>query len=107
MTLLTGGELEILMSLRMSWVRLYSNEITRLRNEDDSKHAADCGVDFTDGLPNRDEEVVIRVLDETSTRVASNDFELEALYASGLPVSRADPPDQESTLVRLKDPNCR
>jgi hypothetical protein len=72
MTLLTGGELEILMSLRMSWVRLYSNEITRLRNEDDSKHAADCGVHLTDGLPNRDEEVVIRVLDEMSTRSLSS-----------------------------------
>jgi hypothetical protein len=43
MTILTSAELEILMDLRMSWGRLYSNEITRLRNEDDSKHGADSG----------------------------------------------------------------
>jgi hypothetical protein len=67
MTILTGGELEILMGLRMSWGRLYSNEITRLRNEDDSKHAADCGVDLTDGLANRNEEGVIKVLHEVPT----------------------------------------
>jgi hypothetical protein len=107
MTLLTGGELEILMGLRVSWGRLYSKEITRLRSEDDSKHAADCGVDLTDGLANRDEGGVIRALDEVSTSVALNDFKLEALFASRLPASRADPPNQESTLVRLKDPNCR
>ena len=33
MTILTSAELEILMDLRMSWGRLYSNEITRLQNE--------------------------------------------------------------------------
>jgi hypothetical protein len=59
MTILTGGQLKILMDLRMSWGRLYSNEIARLRNEDDSKYAADCGVDLTNGLAKRNEEGVI------------------------------------------------
>jgi hypothetical protein len=50
MTILTGGELEVLMGLRMSWGRLYSNEITRLQNEDGTKHCADCGADLAHGL---------------------------------------------------------
>ena len=50
MTILTRGELEVLMGLRMSGGRLYSNEITRLQNEDGTKHCADCGADLAHGL---------------------------------------------------------
>jgi hypothetical protein len=64
MTILTGGELEVLMGLRMSWGRLYSNEITRLQNEDDSKHGADSGAYLAHGPANRNEEGVIGVLRE-------------------------------------------
>jgi hypothetical protein len=67
MTILTGGELEVLMGLRMSWGRLFSNEITRLQNEDDSKHGADCGADLAHGLANRNEKGVISVLQEMPT----------------------------------------
>jgi hypothetical protein len=67
MTILTGSELEVLMSLHKSWGRLYSNEITRLRTEDDSKHGADCGADLTDGPANRNEDGLISVLYEGPT----------------------------------------
>jgi hypothetical protein len=67
MTFLTGGELEALMRLRMSWGRLYWNEIVRLQNEDDSKHGADCGADLAHGPANRNEEGVISVLHEMQT----------------------------------------
>jgi hypothetical protein len=62
MTFLTSGELEALMGLRMSWGRLYWNEIVRLQNEDDSKHGADCGADLAHGPANRNEKGVISVL---------------------------------------------
>jgi hypothetical protein len=62
MTFLTSGELEALMGLRMSWGRLYWNEMMRLQNEDDSKHGADCGADLAHGPANRNEEGVISVL---------------------------------------------
>jgi len=61
MTILTSAELEVLMDLRMSWGRLYSNEITRLQNEDDSKHG---GAYLAHGPANRNEEGVIGVLHE-------------------------------------------
>jgi hypothetical protein len=64
MTFLTGGELEALMRLRMSWGRLYWNEIVRLQNEDDSKHGADCGADLAHGPANRNEKSVTSVLHE-------------------------------------------
>jgi hypothetical protein len=64
MTILTSAELEVLMDLRMSWGRLYSNEITRLRNEDDSKHGADSGAYLAHEPANRNEEGVIGVLHE-------------------------------------------
>jgi hypothetical protein len=67
MNILTIGELEVLMDLRMSWGRLYSNEITRLQNEDDSKHGADCGADLAHAPANRNEEGVITVLHEMPT----------------------------------------
>jgi hypothetical protein len=69
MTILTGAELEVLMGLRMSWGRLYWNEIVRLQNEDgskedDSKHGADCGADLAHGPANRNEKSVTSVLHE-------------------------------------------
>lgn len=67
MTILTGDELEVLMGLRMSWGRLYSNEITRLQDEDDSKHRDDCCADLEHGFANRNEEGVIGVLHEMPT----------------------------------------
>jgi len=44
MTILTDRELEILIGLRMSWGKLYSKEITRLQNEDDSNCAVDTPI---------------------------------------------------------------
>jgi hypothetical protein len=44
MTILTGRELEVLIGLRMSWGKLYSKEITRLQNEDDSNRAVDAPI---------------------------------------------------------------
>jgi hypothetical protein len=41
MTILTGRELEVLIGLRTSWGRLYSKELARLLNEDDTKRAVD------------------------------------------------------------------
>ena len=67
MTILTGGKLKVLKGLRMSWGRLYSNEITRLQSEDVSKHGDDCGADLAHRLANRNEEGVISVLDEMPT----------------------------------------
>jgi hypothetical protein len=64
MTILTGAELEVLMGLRMSWGRLYWNEIVRLQNEDDSKHGADRGADLAHGPANRNEKSVTSVLHE-------------------------------------------
>ena len=75
MTILTGGELKVLMGLRMSWGRLYSNEITRLQNEDGTKHRADCGADLAHGIANRNEEGVVSVLHETSLNSQSVDRE--------------------------------
>ena len=63
MTILTGGELEVLMGLRLNWGRLYSNEITRLQNEDDS---ADYGADLAHGPANQ-VEGVFGVLHEMPT----------------------------------------
>ena len=37
MSILTGRELEFLLSLRTSWKRLYCNELARLLREDDSR----------------------------------------------------------------------
>jgi hypothetical protein len=85
MTILTGGELEALMGLRMSWERLYSNEITRLQNEDDSKHGADCGVDLAHGLANRNEKAVISVLHKMPTNG----------HLVGARVSRPEQPDYD------------
>ena len=46
MSLLTGRELEFLASLRLSWKRLYWNELARLLNENDdrcdARHEADA-----------------------------------------------------------------
>jgi hypothetical protein len=68
MTFLTSGELEALMGLRISWGRLYRNEIVRLQNEDDSKHGADRGgADLAHGPANRNEQSVISVLHEVPT----------------------------------------
>ena len=67
MTFLTGGELEALICLRMSWGRLYWNEIVRLQNEDDSEHDADCDADLAHGPANRNEENVISVLHKMPT----------------------------------------
>jgi hypothetical protein len=64
MTILTGAALEVLMGLRMSWGRLYWNEIVRLQNEDDSRHGADCGADLAHGPANRNEKSVTSVLHE-------------------------------------------
>jgi hypothetical protein len=75
MTILTGGELEVLMGLRMSWGKLYSNEITRLQSEDGTKHCADCGADLAHGLANRNEEGVVSVPHETSLNSQSVDRE--------------------------------
>ena len=44
MTFLTGRELELLVALRTSWGKLYSKEITRLQNEDDSSRALDAPI---------------------------------------------------------------
>jgi hypothetical protein len=44
MTILTGRELEILIGLRTSWGRLYSKELARLLNEDDSNRAVDAPI---------------------------------------------------------------
>ena len=63
MTILTGSEFEVLMGLRMSWRRLYSNEIMRLRNEDESRH----GADLVHEPANRNGEGVIGVRHEMST----------------------------------------
>jgi hypothetical protein len=41
MTILTGRELEVLTGLQMSWGKLYSKELARLQNKDDSKCAID------------------------------------------------------------------
>jgi hypothetical protein len=79
MTILTGSELEVLMGLRMSWRRLYSNEIMRLQNEDDSKHGAGCGTDLAHGLANRNEEGVVSVLHEMSLSSQSVDCELPSI----------------------------
>jgi hypothetical protein len=67
MTFLTSGELEALMGLRISWGRLYWNEMMRLENEDDSKPGADCGAHLAQGPANRNEEGVISVLHEMPT----------------------------------------
>ena len=67
MTILAGGELKVLRGLRMSWGRLYSNEITRLQSEDDSNHGDDCGADLAHRLANRNEEGLISVLHEMPT----------------------------------------
>ena len=67
MTFLTSGELEVLIGLRMSWGRLYWNEIVRLQNEDDSKHGANCGADLAHGPANRNEKSVTSVLHEMRT----------------------------------------
>jgi hypothetical protein len=66
-TFLTSGQVETLMRLRMSWGRLYWNEIVRLQYEDDSKHGADCGADLAHGPANRNEKSVISVLREMPT----------------------------------------
>ena len=44
MTILTSRELEVLIGLRMSWGKLYSKEITRLQNEDNSNRAVDAPI---------------------------------------------------------------
>jgi hypothetical protein len=44
MTILTGRELEVLIGLRTSWGRLYSKELARLLNEDDSNRAVDAPI---------------------------------------------------------------
>ena len=48
MTFLTGRELELLVALRTSWGKLYSKEITRLQNEDDSSRALDAPIQHID-----------------------------------------------------------
>ena len=67
MTFLTSGELEALLGLRMSWGRLYLNEILRLQNGDDSKHGADCGANLARGPANRNDEGVISALHQMPT----------------------------------------
>ena len=44
MSILTGRDLEFLDSLRTSWSRLYWNELTRLRKEEDRRRNAQLEV---------------------------------------------------------------